>query len=184
VAFHYIAYAKYKELADLMSKKYPLHERKIRNASHVILFCTKTSLTEEYLARIREKEKADGRFFTPEQIEQWHNSTKCLLDKHRFETNDLNHWMEKQTYFAACTMMMAAASLGVDVAPFEEFDSGKIDLMFSLPDAGLSTILIINLGYRNVELDNDMNLPKSRLPKEELFTFSRGQFAHVFPNGD
>ena len=65
---------------------------------------------------------------------------------------------------------MGAAELGVDVCPMEGFDPKKLDIELDLRRAGLTSTLILALGYR-ADDDSYAISAKSRLPKDKLFTF-------------
>jgi nitroreductase/dihydropteridine reductase len=78
--------------------------------------------------------------------------------------------MEKQTYLALGTLLLAAGAYGVDATPMEGFDAARLDAEFGLRDKGLTSIVLVALGYRG-EADFNAKLPKSRLPGEVVFTF-------------
>ena len=67
------------------------------------------------------------------------------------------------------SLLLGAATLGIDALPMEGFDLSKIDSTFSLNDKGLHAVTIVALGYRE-EDDFNYNLPKSRLPQSEIIT--------------
>jgi nitroreductase / dihydropteridine reductase len=52
----------------------------------------------------------------------------------------------------------------------EGFDPKKLDIELNLRQAGLTSTLILALGYRAHD-DAYANSAKSRLPKDKLFTF-------------
>ena len=66
--------------------------------------------------------------------------------------------------------MFAAAAIGVDSTVVEGYDSAKMDEILGLKQKGLKSIVIATLGYR-AENDGNAHRPKSRLPKEQIFTF-------------
>jgi nitroreductase/dihydropteridine reductase len=77
--------------------------------------------------------------------------------------------MEKQVYLAAGTLLLGAGALGVDATPMEGFDARVLDAELGLRERGLTSVLLVALGYRG-EGDFNARLPKSRLPRETLFT--------------
>jgi nitroreductase/dihydropteridine reductase len=148
-----------------------MNEHKVRNASHVIVCATMTSVPDEYLNKIHRKEEMDGRFATPELKQTWVNVVRGWIDMHRYDVKDLNHWMEKQTYLVLGAAMVAAESLGINVSPLEGFDSKAVDALLGLREKGLTATVLLSLGYRDEAKDFAFKLPKSRLPKEEIFKF-------------
>lgn len=121
---------------------------KVLKASHVIVLCSRT---ED--AKIGQD-----------------NSRRGYVALHRFDQKDLQHWMEKQTYLALGTLLLGAASLGLDATPMEGFDFRKLDEELGLRANGYSSLVLVALGYRD---DSDFNakLPKSRLPSERIYTY-------------
>ena len=89
---------------------------------------------------------------------------------HRYESRDVPQWMEKQVYLALGGLLPGAAMLGIDATPMEGFDQRELDLSLGLREKGLTSVVLVSLGYRS-EKDFNAALPKSRLPREEVFTF-------------
>ena len=146
------------------------NEAKMLNASHVIVFCTRTEMPESHLHAVLAQEEADGRFASDEAKAGQDKTRRGYVDMHKFDQKDLQHWMEKQTYLALGTLLLGAASLGLDATPMEGFDFKKLDEELGLRDQGFTSLVVVSLGYRS---DSDFNakLPKSRLPAETVFTF-------------
>jgi nitroreductase/dihydropteridine reductase len=67
-------------------------------------------------------------------------------------------------------MLMAAAEIGVDVAPLEGFEPRTLDAALGLRERGLTATVLLALGYRS-ESDFNIGSPKSHLPMERHFTF-------------
>jgi nitroreductase / dihydropteridine reductase len=149
---------------------FELNAPKVVNASHLVVFCTRSSLPEQHLGELEAQEERDGRFRTEESKGYWRNIVRGWIDLHTFDLKDLQQWMEKQTYLAVGVFLMGAAELGVDVCPMEGFDPKKLDIELNLRQAGLTSTLILALGYRAHD-DAYANSAKSRLPKDKLFTF-------------
>lgn len=146
------------------------NEAKMLNASHVIVFCTRTEMPESHLQAVLAQEAADGRFANDEARAGQDKSRHGYVNMHKFDQKDVQHWMEKQTYLALGTLLLGAASLGLDATPMEGFDFKKLDEELGLRDKGFTSLVVVSLGYRS---DSDFNatLPKSRLPAETVFTF-------------
>jgi nitroreductase/dihydropteridine reductase len=52
-------------VAKAASGTYVFNERKILDASHVVVFCAKTAMDDAWLERVVDQEEADGRLRTP-----------------------------------------------------------------------------------------------------------------------
>ena len=77
--------------------------------------------------------------------------------------------MEKQTYLALGTLLLGAAALEVDATPMEGFDAKALDDELGLRERGLTSVVIVSLGYHAAG-DFNATLPKSRLASEAVFT--------------
>ena len=145
------------------------NQAKILNASHVIVLCTKQEIGDEHLLHVLEQEAADGRVADEAGKAAVHQGRQFFVNMHRFELKDAQHWMEKQTYLALGTLLLGAATFGIDATPIEGFDVTALNQALQLREKGLNASVIVALGYRD---DSDFNakLPKSRLPQAEIIS--------------
>jgi len=141
---------------------------KILNASHVVVFCARTSLDDAYIAGLLAQEAADGRLPTTEAREAQNKGRNHYARLHR-EAGDTQCWMEKQVYLALGTLLLGAAALDIDATPIEGFDPIKLDEVLGLHDQGLKSVVLAALGYRGSE-DFNAALPKSRLPADRVIS--------------
>lgn len=151
-------------------KSFSSNDAKIRDASHVILFCAKTGIDEAYLSHILAQEEKDGRFSGPVfKKEDMKKGRAFFTDLHRFDLKDAQHWMEKQVYLNLGTLLFGAAALGIDAVPMEGIDHKALDEEFGLREKGYTALVIVALGYGAQE-DFNAELPKSRLSENEIIT--------------
>ncbi len=143
---------------------------KVLNASHVIALCMRTDLDEAHLQNVLAQEEQDGRFAKPEGKAGQDKSRRGYVDMHRYEQRDIPQWMEKQVYLALGGLLLGAAMLGIDATPMEGFDQRALDQALGLREKGFTSVVLVSLGYRS-EDDFNAALPKSRLPRDEIFTF-------------
>ncbi|WP_345830547.1 oxygen-insensitive NAD(P)H nitroreductase (plasmid) [Pantoea sp. BRR-3P] len=143
---------------------------KVLNASHVIALCMRTDLDEAHLQHVLAQEEADGRFAKPEGKAGQDKSRRSYVDMHRYEQRDVPQWMEKQVYLALGGLLLGAAMLAIDATPMEGFDPRALDQALGLREKGFTSVVLVSLGYRS-DADFNAALPKSRLPREEIFTF-------------
>lgn len=127
-------------------------------------------MDDEHLQAILERESADGRFKTADMRAAQNKSRRSYVDMHKYELRDTAQWMEKQVYLALGGLLLGAAVLGVDATPMEGFDSRALDASLGLRERGLTSVVLVSLGFRS-DQDFNADLPKSRLPREQIFTF-------------
>lgn len=148
---------------------YAANHAKIRNASHVIALCARTDIDDAHLAGLLAQEESDGRFPTPEGKEMQRKGRSFYVGMHRADPQEMRHWTQKQVYLALGTLLLGAAALGIDATPIEGFDPKLLDEELALAGKGLTSTLLVALGYRSAE-DFNAALPKSRLPAESTMT--------------
>lgn len=145
------------------------NEPKVLDASHVILFCSKTDMSDAYLDHLLENEDRDGRFANSEGKELAKKVRAFYADIHRVDLHDTQCWMEKQVYLNLGTVLLGAGVLGIDAVPIEGFDMRALNEEFALLEQGYTAVAMVALGYRHKE-DFNASLPKSRLDEAEIFT--------------
>jgi nitroreductase/dihydropteridine reductase len=148
---------------------FAFNDAKVANASHVVAFCAKTSIDDAYIERLMAQEKADGRFATDEAEQMVRNGREYFINLHRHDLADAPEWMKNQVYLSIGTLLLGAATLGIDAVPIEGFDVAAFDAEFDLAAKGLTSVTLVALGYRASD-DFNATLPKSRLPLSEIIT--------------
>ncbi|MCP1574273.1 dihydropteridine reductase [Herbaspirillum rubrisubalbicans] len=148
---------------------HPYNLSKITNASHVIVLCARTAISEPHLEAVLAKEEADGRFGDAQAKAGQHGSRLLFSNLHRYELKDAQHWMEKQVYLALGTLLLGAAELEVDAVPMEGFNAKVLDEELGLREQGFTSVVLVGLGYSGAD-DFNAKLPKSRLAAETIFT--------------
>lgn len=156
-------------IAKAAAGSFAYNHPKIVDASHVIALCMRSDLDEAHLHAILAQEDSDGRFKVDGAREGQDKSRRSYVDLHRYVLRDVPQWMEKQVYLALGGLLLGAAMLGIDATPMEGFDASALDQALNLRERGLTGVVLVSLGRRS---DKDFNaaLPKSRLPKEAVFT--------------
>jgi nitroreductase / dihydropteridine reductase len=155
-------------VARAMQPGYAYNEPKVLRASHVAVLCVRTDMDDAHLAAVLAQEEADGRFASAEAKTGQQNTRAFYVNLHR-ERADLSPWMEKQAYLALGTLLIGAATLEIDACPMEGFDSAALDAELGLREQGLTSLVVVSLGYRSGD-DFNAKLPKSRLPAAAVFT--------------
>lgn len=146
---------------------FSFNEAKVLDASAVIVFASQADLTEEHLRHVLEKEEADGRFPQEEFKAQNHGARSIFANMHKYDYKDFQHWADKQVYLNLGNFLLGVAALGLDAIAMEGLDLKVLDEEFGLREKGFTSSVVVAVGYHK---DSDFNkeLPKSRLPKEEV----------------
>jgi nitroreductase len=141
------------------------NQAQITEASHLLVFAAWADVTEdsieEYLNLIASERKVS--------LESLGTMKGYMagLTKNTAEQNF--NWAARQAYIALGTALIAAASQEVDATPMEGFDSAALDNLLGLPEKGLKSVSILPLGYRDINQDWLVSLPKVRTPKQKFF---------------
>lgn len=150
---------------------FQFNEAKVMDASHVVVFCARTSADKDYMQHLLNQEDKDGRFPNEEIKQMVFGARNIFTDMHRYDTKDLQHWMEKQVYLNIGNLLLGVATMGIDALPMEGVDLKLIDEEFGLREKGFTSVAVVSLGYRT---ESDFNTPpktpKSRLPQDEILT--------------
>ena len=148
---------------------FQFNENKVLDASHVVVFCTRSQLSDDYLEHLLAQEEADGRFAEAQHKAGVRAARELFVNLHRYDGKDAQHWMEKQLYLNMGTVLLGAAALGIDAVPMEGVDTAALDAEFGLREKGFNAVAVVSFGYRKAD-DFNAQLPKSRLPEAEVFT--------------
>ncbi|ENL2930892.1 oxygen-insensitive NAD(P)H nitroreductase [Salmonella enterica] len=156
-------------VAKSTAANYVFNERKMLDASHVVVFCAKTAMDDAWLERVVDQEEADGRFATPEAKAANDKGRRFFADMHRVSLKDDHQWMAKQVYLNVGNFLLGVAAMGLDAVPIEGFDAEVLDAEFGLKEKGYTSLVVVPVGHHSVE-DFNAGLPKSRLPLETTLT--------------
>lgn len=110
-------------VAKSAAENYVFNERKMLDASHVVVFCAKTIMDDAWLERVVNQEEADGRFATPEAKAANDKGRRFFADMHRVSLKDDHQWMAKQVYLNVGNFLLGVAAMGLDAVPIEGFDA-------------------------------------------------------------
>lgn len=156
-------------IATALVGDYAYNAAKVLNASHTIVFCSKTDIDSEHLSNIITQEAQDGRFKDQQVQQNQMNSRTFYVDYYRQQQGDLSRWTENQTFIALGQLLFAAALQGIDATPIGGFNAEILNQELKLSEQGLKPSVLVALGYRS---DQDFNapLPKSRLDQDKIIS--------------
>ena len=144
------------------------NQPQIEECSHLLVFAAWDNVTPKQIEELV-SEIVTQRNLLPESLADFKNR---LIQMVSSNTQEQNHqWAARQVYIALGTGLIAAAAEEVDATPMEGFDKEALDQFLNLPESGLKSIALMPLGYRNVDTDWLVKLPKVRRSKEKLFIF-------------
>lgn len=156
-------------IAKATSDAYAFNEAKVKNASHVLVFCARLDMDDAYFESLLHQEGQDGRFPSDQMRQGQDKGRRFFVDLNRQSSTGVSAWIEKQVYLALGTLLLGVSTMGIDACPMEGFDATILDNELNLTSKGLRSVAIVALGYR---ADDDFNAktPKSRLPEKIIFT--------------
>lgn len=156
-------------IAKATSEPYAFNEAKIKNASHVLVFCARLDMDDAYFKSLLNQEGQDGRFPSDQMRQAQDKGRRFFVDLNRQSSTGVSAWIEKQVYLALGTLLLGVSTLGIDACPMEGFDAAILDGELNLTAQDLRSVAIVALGYH---ADDDFNAqtPKSRLPEKMIFT--------------
>ncbi len=140
-------------------------QQQLTTASHVFVFAAKQDVSPEYVDGFM-KMTAEQRSIPFEAIKGYADYIKGTMASK--DAAFVKAWSNKQAYIALGSLLAAAAELKVDACPMEGFDSAQFDEILDLTEKGLSTAVIVPVGYRSAE-DQSQHYAKVRFPLEEMF---------------
>ncbi|HBL06263.1 MAG TPA: oxygen-insensitive NAD(P)H nitroreductase [Clostridium sp.] len=158
-----------KQISKSTQGFYAFNDEKVLTASDIVVLCARTSMDEDYLQHILEKEDQDGRFANEEIKNGMHGGRSTFVNFHKNDYNDLQYWMDKQVYLNMGSLLLGSATLGIDAVPMEGFDVKVLNEELGLTEKGFTAVALVPLGYKAND-DFNAQLPKSRLSEEEVFT--------------
>ncbi len=140
-------------------------QQQIVEASQLFLFCNFTEMgpdkVEGYL-RLRAKVTNTN-----------YEDTKAYADMMNGQLSVLTQdqvlaWTAKQAYIGLGTLVAAASELKIDSCPMEGFDKNAFDEILGLIDKGVTSAVLVAVGYRSEE-DSTQIYAKTRKPLDEVF---------------
>lgn len=134
----------------------------ITDASHLVVFCGKTRVTEADLDRLIDA-TATTRGMTRESLDGY---KKMMMGTTR-EGFPTVEWTARQCYIALGVFLSAAAMMGVDACPMEGFENEKYDDILGLKAQGYASAVIATAGYRAAD-DKYAEAAKVRYPVAEV----------------
>ena len=122
-----------------------MDQEQVANASHVLILCIENSMDAAYIKKYFKDVETTRN--TPRHILAPFES--FLVDEFAEKSKaELNIWMAKQAYLALGNLLTICAIEGIDSCPIEGFEPEKYDAFLKLTEKGLTSVLVLPVGYR------------------------------------
>ena len=140
-------------------------QEQITDCSHLLVFAAWDNYTTERINMMFDLVN-EQRGFKNEGWEAYRQKLLAAYPPRDAETN-YQH-AARQAYIGVGTALIAAAYEEVDSVPMEGFDPAKVDEILGLRERGLRSVVMIPLGYREVEGDWLAKLKKVRRARDQF----------------
>ena len=140
-----------------------MNQQQVADASHVLVFCIEKKIDPSYIEGYFENVKEIRN--TPDEILQPYRD--YLRDHFKKESPEaIENWATKQAYLAIGNLLTICALEKIDACPMEGFQANGYDKLLKLSERGLSSVLVMPIGYRAVD-DMFADFKKVRKTLEE-----------------
>ncbi|MBU2918087.1 NAD(P)H-dependent oxidoreductase [Psychrosphaera sp. F3M07] len=143
------------------------NQAQITDGSHLLVFAAWDNYTAERINTMFDlvNEKRGG------TNEGWENYRQMLLNTYPQRDAQINfEHAARQAYIGLGSALIAAAEQKVDSTPMEGFVPEQVDAILGLKERGLKSVILLPLGYREVEGDWLVNLEKVRRSTQDFIT--------------
>ncbi len=121
------------------------NQQQVADASHVLVFCIENTIGEDYITKYFDNVKVTRN--TSEEILK--PFKEHLVDSFKGKpSEEISIWATKQVYLAMGNLLTVCAMEEIDACPMEGFIPEKYNEILSLNDLGLSSVLVLPVGYR------------------------------------
>ena len=134
------------------------------DSSAVLVFATWDTIDNESVDEYMNN-TATQRNIPIDMLDQFGGMVKATLSTMTEEQKTI--WAQKQAYIGLGFSLVASALEEIDSTPMEGFVPSKVDEVLGLKDLGLSSTVILTLGYRDTENDSLSTMKKIR--RDNLF---------------
>ncbi|MDA3843807.1 MAG: nitroreductase family protein, partial [Candidatus Kapabacteria bacterium] len=137
----------------------------IKECSHLLVFTAREELTDAEIDAYLQK-FIDVRGMTKESLQGF---KEMMAGMQKIPKSDFVAWSKHQTYITLGIALAAAALEEVDATPMEGFNNALLDEILNLKSQGLTSTLLMPIGYRDLKNDYLAGAPKIRKSNDELF---------------
>ncbi len=141
------------------------NQPQVAEGSHLLIFAAYEDITPAHIDEYIHLQ-AKVKNISLESLAPFKNQITGSTGSRSAEANF--NWAARQAYIALGTALIAAAEEKVDATPMEGFNPAAFDEILGLQVAGLKTVAMLVLGYRDVANDYLAHAPKVRKEMKDL----------------
>ena len=124
---------------------YSFNQPQVGQASHVLILCIEKEVDSRYISSYFERVK-QVRGTSDEVLDPFKNA--LLDDFSKKEAAEIREWAKNQAYLAMGNLLTICAMERIDACPMEGFLPAEYDRLLDLPSKGLTSVLVLPVGYR------------------------------------
>lgn len=125
-----------------------MEQQQVAQASHILVLCIEKTIDEAYIASYFEKVK-HVRGTSDAILDPFKNSLVDSFSKK--EGFEVREWSKNQAYLAMGNLLTVCAMEKIDSCPMEGFSPEGYDRILNLEEKGLTSVLVMPVGYRSVD---------------------------------
>ncbi|NDK09339.1 NAD(P)H-dependent oxidoreductase [Candidatus Gracilibacteria bacterium] len=146
-------------------KEHAWGQTQITDASHLLVLCRVNEVDQDLVnSYFEDMKKTTGA--GEDDIKGYKDMVSGFAGN--LDETSAKIWAEKQVYIALGNIMTVLAEMKIDSCPMEGFDAAKFDEILGLHEKGISSTVVLPIGFRS-EDDSYAGNPKVRFETEELF---------------
>lgn len=135
----------------------------VAQASHVLVLCIENAIDDSYITDYFERVR-QVRGTSPTILDPFKEDLVKAFSKKSGE--QIKQWATNQAYLAMGNLLTVCAAEEIDACPMEGFVPSAYDQVLGLASQGLTSVLVLPVGYRAVD-DMFSDLKKVRRPLGE-----------------
>ncbi|PTX62373.1 nitroreductase [Kordia periserrulae] len=142
------------------------NQRQVVDASHVLVLCIENKVNREtvenYFQRVKDIRNTPDEIVAPFK--------EFMIDTFSKKSDEeLKTWASKQAYIALGNLLTVCGLEKIDACPMEGFIPEKYDEILGLEAHGLSSVLVLPVGYRaEDDMFSDMNKVRKSVAESVL----------------
>ena len=123
---------------------YSFNQNQIVDASHLLVLCREEKFDDRHIDNYIQN-LCDCRNQKFSDLEGF--KSMLLNYKVNLTTHEIENWMTNQVYLSLGNLLTSCALLNIDTCPMEGFIPQKYNEILNLSKIGLSSVLVIPIGY-------------------------------------
>lgn len=152
-----------KELREKIKEK-AWNQPQVTDASHLIVICAKTDVSEEYIKEFIQ-DTANIRGIPIESLKGYE---EMMIGFRKGKTKEeIAEWSKRQAYIPLGILLQSASMKKIDATPMEGFSPQGVDEVLNLKEKGFTSVVLCALGHRS-DSDSTSQYKKVRHSVEKI----------------